>query len=46
MKKYSLWALLVGILSLLFGCGSESNYYKKGGKCITRARRSTARPSP
>jgi len=32
MKKYPLWVLLMGILSLLFGCGSESNYYKKGGK--------------
>lgn len=32
MKKFPPLVLLMGILSLLFGCGSESNYYKKGGK--------------
>lgn len=32
MKNFPLWALMMGLVSLLFGCGNESNYYKKGGK--------------
>jgi hypothetical protein len=32
MKNFPPWVLMMGIFSLLFGCGSESNYHKKGGK--------------
>ena len=32
MTKHPVWIILMGILSMLFGCSSESNYHKKSGK--------------
>ena len=32
MKRYPAWAMLVGILSLLCGCGKEPNYHQKNGQ--------------
>ena len=32
MKRYPAWAMLVGILSLLSGCGKEPSYHQKNGQ--------------